>query len=333
MNIHQLKEKFFREGKLTWLAWVVIAAFIVLYVALKQMAIERREWRKEASEVQPANPAQGKKVIARVSNLPEMPLPAKPPPERQREQTIATPESNRKFDRPSFDVKIGGTLDGDNFLPKGTMIFATLTSDIVSNNQISPATATVVHPTIFAHKVRIPVGTHVTGKISPGNLRGRVFVNWDTLIFYEEGRQGYELPIKGIGMTYEQHPQSGRWMISGAGLKGYVFDESSAAAFKLAALSAMQDFAKTLQTLAQTQNTIVSGSTVTTTTVQTPDSTLRNSGLAAAESFIDVIASRYAATLQQQTSFVLVPTARFCAIFLDEPVDLDATAPGRSLRR
>ena len=177
------------------------------------------------------------------------------------------------------------------------------------------------------------MGTQVTGKISPGNLRGRVFVNWDTLIFYEEGHQGWELPIKGVGMTYEENPHSNRWIINGAGLKGFVFDDSTATAFKLAALRAMQDFTKTLQTFTQSQASVISSpGTVTTTTTQTPQATLQNSGLAAAEGFIDVIAARYAATLQQQNSFVLVPTARMCAIFLDEPIDITTAGPGRSLQ-
>jgi hypothetical protein len=198
----------------------------------------------------------------------------------------------------------------------------------VSNNQVSPATATIIHPAIFAHRMRIPVGTQITGRIAPGNLRGRVFVNWDTLVFYDEGRQGWELPIRGIGMSYEENPHSGRWIINGAGLKGYVFDDSTANAFKLAALRAMQDFAKTLQTYVTTQNSAVTSGSVVTTTSTTPEATLQNSGLGAASTFLDVIAARYAASLQQQNSYVLVPTARFCAIFLDQAIDLTNARPG-----
>jgi hypothetical protein len=331
MNFNRLKERFYRAGKLTFTGWAAVAFFIVIYMTMKHYARERREQTKLTTEANQALPEIPRESKGNSPALAEFPLPQTSIP-TSKPQSNSTP--SRLYNQPSFgNLNSSSRILSDDFLPKGTILYATLTSDIVSNNQVSPAIATIIHPTIFAHKVRIPVGTQITGKISPGNLRGRVFVSWDTLIFYEEGRQGWELPIKGIGMTYEQNPHSDRWIINGAGLKGFVFDDSTAVAFKLASLQAMKDFTKTLQTLTQTQTSLVSGSgTVTSTTTLTPEATLQNSGLAAAGSFIDIIAQRYAATLQQQNTFVLVPTARLCAIFLEEPIDITTAAPGRSIQ-
>jgi phage protein U len=261
------------------------------------------------------------------SNLPQSSISTPAP--------AATPTTlPRQYNQPSFgNLNTSNRILSDDFLPKGTILYATLTSDIVSNNQVSPATATIIHPAIIAHRMLIPVGTQITGKIAPGNLRGRVFVNWDTLVFYEEGRQGWELPIRGIGMTYEQNEHSGRWIINGAGLKGYLYDDSTATAFKLAALRAMQDFAKTMQTYITTQASAVTAGSVVTTTTTTPEATLQNSGLGAASAFFDILAQRYAASLQQQNSYVLVPTARMVAIFLDEPIDVSTAGPGRSMQQ
>jgi hypothetical protein len=336
MNLRELKEKVYRDRKITALGWIVIASFILLYMALKHQANSRRERGRTEATAQtllatPTNrpPA---RALQPIPSFPESPLPPIQTPISPLKPVLPVPPS-RQFNQPSFgNLGASGKILSDDFLPKGTILYATLTSDIVSNNQVSPATATIIHPAIFAHKVRIPVGTQLTGKIAPGNLRGRVFVVWDTLIFYEEGRQGWELPIKGVGMTYEENPHSGRWFINGAGLKGFIFDDSTSTAFKLAALKAMQDFSKTLQTYITTQNNAVTPGSVVTTTSTTPEATLENSGLAAAQGFIDVIASRYAATLQQQNSYVLVPTARLCAIFLDEPIDLTQAGPGRSIQ-
>ncbi len=334
MNFQDLKGRLFRNGWPTSFGWFVFIFIAVLYLDLKHHAGKQRAsqtaLQKSSLElIQPQTPkVRGKHEEV---HFPEAPLPTPLPP-RQIKETVPLP--SRQFNQPSFgNLNASSHIFSDDFLPKGTILYATLTSDIVSNNQVSPATATIIHPAIFAHKVRIPVGTQVTGKIAPGNLRGRVFVTWDTLIFYEEGRQGWELPIRGVGMTYEENVDSERWIINGAGLKGFVFDDSSSQAFKLAALRSFQDFAKTLQTYVTTQNSAISAGSVITTTTTTPQATLQNSGLAAAEGFIDVIASRYAANLQQQNSYVLVPTARLCAIFLDEPIDLSSAAPGRSIQQ
>ncbi|MDD2709227.1 MAG: hypothetical protein PHV34_14670 [Verrucomicrobiae bacterium] len=333
MNLRVTKEKFYCNGKLTAMGWTVLAVFIVLYMGLKHLTRVRRENYAAASTNMQSMPIPTSRPSATNSpNLPETPLPPPSTPVFLPTKTAPTAPS-RQYNQPSFgNLNSSGKILSNDFLPKGTILYATLTSDIVSNNQVSPATATIIHPSIFAHKVRIPVGTQATGRIAPGNLRGRVFVTWDTLIFYEEGRQGWELPIKGIGMTYEENPHSKRWFINGAGLKGFLYDDSTATAFKLATAKAMQDFVKTLQTYITTQNNTVSAGSVVTTTTTMLDSTLQNSGLAAAQAFMDVIASRYSATLQQQNSYVLVPTARFCAIFLDEAVDLTAAAPGRSIQ-
>lgn len=334
MNLRLLREKLFKNRWPTPLGWVVLVGLIALYLILKHGAQGRRAASALSREVSPLNPtlatrAEPRRAIEPV-RLPEVDLPPPPAPAPAPSQPPPTP--GRQYSQPSFgNLSTSGKILSDDFLPKGTILYATLTSDIVSNNQVSPAIATVIHPAIFAHRLRVPVGTQVTGRIAPGNLRGRVFVTWDTLIFTEEGRQGWELPIKGIGMTYEENPHSGRWTINGAGLKGYVFDDSTANTFKLAALKAMQDFAKTLQTYVTTQNSAVTSGSVVTTTTTTPEATLQNSGLGAASAFLDVLAARYAANLQQQNAYVLVPTARLCAIFLDEPVDLSTAAPGRSI--
>ncbi len=335
MNFRDTQDKLFKKGWPTPLGWGVLILCTVFYVILKHHAQEHRASLAALQEHRldvPHSELLAKKNKSEVVGFPEPPLPASPPP-----LSIPSKEavqSLRQFNQPSFgNLNPANHILSDDFLPKGTILYATLTSDIVSNNQVSPAIATIIYPAIFAHKVRIPVGTQITGKISPGNLRGRVFVNWDTLVFCEEGRQGWELPIKGIGMTYEENTDSGRWIINGAGLKGYIFDDSSAQAFKLAALRSFQDFTKTLQTYVTTQNSAVTAGSVVTTTTTTPQATLQNSGLAAAEGFIDVIASRYAANLQQQNSYVLVPTAKLCAIFLEEPIDISTAAPGRSIQQ
>lgn len=331
MTLQSIQQIFFRDGKLTRNGWITVVSFILLYMVLKHMANQRREEIRRSKEaVSTIFPPKTSDRAEVKPTLASTPLPKTIPLASPKPLNTASPRANTQ---PSFgNSNSSNKILSDDFLPKGTMIYATLTSDIVSNNQLSPATATVIIPTIFSHKLQIPVGTQVTGKIAPGNLRGRVFVTWDTLVFYEEGRQGWELPIKGIGMTYEQNSISSRWVINGAGLKGYIFDDSSANAFKLAALKAMQDFTKTLQTYVQTQSTFVSGLSVTTTTNQRPDSTMQNGGLAASEAFIDTIAQRYAAQLQQQNSYVLVPTSRMCAIFLDEPIDITLAGPGKSLK-
>jgi hypothetical protein len=336
MNLRELQSKFFKNGRPTPLGWGIITGFVLLYIVLKQVAQANRSAKLEAKDNSVPSVAIKEKASFKREEakfvLPELPDPKTQVATKSPSQTSpATPP--RQYNQSSFgNLNPASKALSDDFLPKGTILYAALTSDIVSNNQVSPATATLIYPTIFAHRLRIPVGTQITGKIAPGNLRGRVFVTWDTLIFYEEGRQGWELPIKGIGMTYEENEHSGRWIINGAGLKGYVFDDSSANAFKLAALKAIQDFTKTLQTFVTTQSTIASGSVITSTGT-TPDATLQNSGLAAAEGFIDVIASRYSANLQQQSSYVLVPTARLCAIFLEEPIDIANAAPGRSISK
>ncbi len=332
MIFRDLKQKVWKDGRLTRFGWISLAVFVLFYIVMKHHARDRRDQAANASQVSMSlSPTSKTGSKGQAPTMPESPLP--PPVQVQQPKPVQVATTPRQYNQPSFgNANTSGKILSDDFLPKGTILYATLTSDIVSNNQVSPATATLIHPAIFAHKVRIPVGTQITGKIAPGNLRGRVFVTWDTLIFYEEGRQGWELPIKGIGMTYEQNPHSERWIINGAGLKGFVFDDSSATAFKLAALRAMQDFAKTLQTYVTTQNSAVTSGSVVTTTTTTPEATLQNSGLGAAQAFIDVIAARYAANLQQQNSYVLVPTARLCAIFLDEPIDITTAAPGRSLQ-
>ncbi len=330
-TLKDIRNRLWQEKKFTPFGWMMIVLVSILLSLASASVRHRRE--KQAGMIQELPSGAIPRTSARhetAVTIPEAaPLVATPPPPSPAGQAILP---QRPLNQPSFgNLNPSGKIMSDDFLPKGTMLHATLTSDIVSNNQISPATATVIHPVIFAHRVRIPVGTQLTGRIAPGNLRGRVFVTWDTLIFYEEGRQGWELPMKGIGMTYEESPESGRWRVNGAGLKGYVYDDAASTAFKLASLRGMQDFTKTLQTFITTQNSaITAGSTLTTTTT-TPESTLRNSGLAAIEGFIDVIAGRYAAQLQQQNSYVLVPTARLCAIFLDEAIDITSAAPGRSL--
>lgn len=321
------------------MGWIVLIAFMVGYLCLKHVAQKHRRLEADNKDQSPfdihfqiTGPPSGTKTKTEKGSFPEILLPHS----TQQTQNIQTQpvQPSRQYNQPSFgNLNSSSKILSDDFLPKGTILYATLTSDIVSNNQVSPAIATIIHPAIFAHKIRIPVGTQVTGKIAPGNLRGRVFVSWDTLIFYEEGRQGWELPIKGIGMTYEENPNSGRWIINGAGLKGYVFDDSTATAFKLAALRAMQDFTKTLQTFVTTQNSAVTSGSVVTTTTTTPEATLQNSGLGAAASFMDVIAARYAASLQQQNSYVLVPTAKLCAIFMEEPIDITTASPGRSIQQ
>lgn len=330
MRIQDLKEKVFNNGWPTPMGWAVLTVFVFGYLFLKHQTTERRK-TQAALELE----NKPKKISRKVEKLESTTLPVVPLPQRPVSQktSVEPIKESRQYNQPSF-----GNLNSspkatisDDFLPKGTILYATLTSDIVSNNQLSPATATIIYPSIFAHKVRIPVGTKLTGKIAPGNLRGRVFVSWDTLIFYDEGRQGFELPIKGVGMTYEQNSNSGRWIINGAGLKGFIFDDSTSAAFKLAALRAFEDFAKTLQTFVTTQNSTVAGGSVITSTTTTPEATLQNSGLAFTSSFIDVIAQRYQAQLTQQNSFVLVPTARMCAVFLDEAIDISTASPGRSI--
>ncbi len=336
MRLAEIRDKLMQKGKLTPLGWIVVVAMVVVYYGLKKTNEHRIETKAAAKAAEetlahalPQNISTNRRP-EQVS-MPETPLP--PVVQTAQSPVQGPPAPQRLYNQPSFgNLNQSNKILSDDFLPKGTILYATLTSDIVSNNQVSPATATLIHPAIFAHGIRVPVGTQITGRIAPGNLRGRVFVTWDTLIFYEEGRQGWELPIKGIGMSYAQNPESGRWIINGAGLKGYFYDDSSSTAFKLAALRGMQDFSKTLQTFITTQNSAITAGSALTTTTTTPEATLKNSGLAAAEGFFDVIASRYAAQLQQNNSYVLVPTARMCAIFLDEPIDITTAAPGRSMQ-
>ncbi|MDD2710098.1 MAG: TrbI/VirB10 family protein [Verrucomicrobiae bacterium] len=319
---------------------MVLCAFIISYTIIRKKVASSRssvaaskEKSVFATPLKETKNTPHQQTFSRQQEQGSLPGGNLPPASEQPQIQQPRPLPQRQFNQPSFgNINTSSKVMSDDFLPKGTFIYATLTSDIVSNNQVSPATATVIHPTIFAHKIRIPVGTQVTGRIAPGNLRGRVFVTWDTLIFYEEGRQGWELPIRGIGMTYEQNTESGRWFINGAGLKGYLYDDSAANAFKLAALKAGQDFTKTLQTYITTQASAVTAGSVVTTTTTTPQATLQNAGLGAASAAFDVLAQRYAATLQQQNSFVLVPTAKLVAIFLDEPIDITTAAPGRTIQ-
>lgn len=342
MKLYQIREKVFKNGWPTPLGWICLSVFVVVYMFLKHAATERRRAQSGETDSSTVHTFIGSNGVAVTSTVyrqqsdhlapPESPL---PPPEAPvlPSGVSQAPVPNRQYNEPSFgNLETSNHILSENFLPKGTIIYATLTSDIVSNNQLSPVTATIIHPVVLAHKIMIPIGAQIVGKIAPGNLRGRVFVNWDTIIFYDEGRQGWELPIKGFGMTYEQHPVTGRWIINGAGLKGYVYDDSTSTAFKLASIKAAEDFAKTLQTFVTTQNSAVTSGSVVTTTTTTPEATLKNSGLGAAAGFLDVIAQRYQAQLTQPSIYVLVPTARMSAIFLDEAIDIETASPGRSIQ-
>lgn len=166
MRLADLRDKLVKKGKPTPLGWIVMASFVIVYMGLKHMAQGRRDARAAASERSPFDVTASTKVLSDKVTLPETPLPAGTMPQAPAAQT--PPAALRQFNQPSFgNINASGKILSDDFLPKGTLLYATLTSDIVSNNQVSPATATLIHPAIFAHGIRVPVGTQITGRIAP----------------------------------------------------------------------------------------------------------------------------------------------------------------------